>query len=113
MGGGIEAWGKYGDLYGHLLRHAYTFLILLASDPFDVTEMWFGMNYQPPFWLFWLLVAIAISIAMYLAIRELRSDKVNVDIRQIPEVLENMHKRRSELVEQTLLTAKDLNKFQR
>jgi len=73
-------------------KHLYTFLIIFASDPFDFAERWFNVNYQPPFWLFWLLVAIAVSVSIILTIRELRQKTKRLDIANIPSLLNVMSK---------------------
>jgi hypothetical protein len=46
-------------------KNLYIFLILLLSDPFDLPERWFGVNYQLPSWLFWVLLGIAIGLAAW------------------------------------------------
>ncbi|MCJ7743873.1 MAG: hypothetical protein MUO99_04855 [Dehalococcoidales bacterium] len=53
-------------------KYLYTFLILLASDPFDLSERWFGMNYTPPPWLFWILLAVATCVASWFTIKDVR-----------------------------------------
>ncbi|MFC2011176.1 hypothetical protein ACFLUR_02670 [Chloroflexota bacterium] len=50
------------------------------------------MNYQPPFWLFWLLVAIAVAVAVRLTLLQLRRESSRLDIEYIPKLLNVMSK---------------------
>lgn len=78
------------------IKHWYTFLILLASDPFDISERWFGMNYAPPQYLFWVLLGVATCIALLLTIHDLRLAKHNNRIAW--EVYDNLVKLFRELM---------------
>ncbi len=60
------------------VKHLYTIFILLASDPFDIAERWFHTKYQPPHFLFWLLLIIAVGSAVYLSIRSYKKSQINV-----------------------------------
>jgi hypothetical protein len=58
-------------------KNLYIFLILLLSDPFDLPERWFGVNYQLPSWLFWVLLGIAIGLATWRTIKDTRRSIAN------------------------------------
>ena len=57
----------------------YTLFILLSSDPFDVSERWFKMNYNPPFWVFLILLSIAIVSALLWAVRDIKKQSKEAD----------------------------------
>jgi hypothetical protein len=69
-------------------KHLYTVGILLASDPFDIAERWFKLNYSPPPWLFWILLATAIVSAVVLTIRELRTENQRYNVARLPNLLD-------------------------
>jgi len=58
------AWG--------VVKRLYWLVPSLFTDPFDLLERWFGMNYQPAEWLFWLLLSFGLLIAIALTYHELR-----------------------------------------
>lgn len=74
------------------VRRLYSLFILLASDPFDVADRWFGLNYEPPFWLFWVLLTIAIGFALFMAIRDFKGKINQPEIVKIPKILTLMDK---------------------
>jgi hypothetical protein len=49
--------------------------VLLADAPFNVAQRWFKVNWLPPQWLFWFLLAIAIALATLFTHRDLRHNK--------------------------------------
>lgn len=74
-------------------KHLYAFIILFASDPFDLADRWLNINYHPPSWLFWVLLGLAISIAVWLTTRDIRQEKTRLAITRIPKLLNMMDKR--------------------
>ncbi|MFC1933863.1 hypothetical protein ACFLXX_01760 [Chloroflexota bacterium] len=97
-------------------KRVYAFLILFASDPFDVSERWFGMNYNPPFWVFWLLLSLSIIFAVFMAIRDVRGrikeEEVNLlnDIKAALITLNNCEKEVATKKAQKGLSMKKMNK---
>lgn len=61
------------------IKRLYTILILLVSDPFDISDRWFHMNYHPPQFLFWVLLVVAIGGALCLSIRSYKSEAYKVN----------------------------------
>lgn len=49
-----------------ILKRIYFLLPSLSSDPFDIAERWFGMNYNAPQWLFWVLLGGGLFFAAFL-----------------------------------------------
>ncbi len=94
--------GKVLHFLWAFCKRLYTFLILLASDPFDISERWFTMNYEPPTWLFWLLLVISMSTAVLLAVRELRQKEKHLAIEKIPKILNAMSKHLKKKVKRTV-----------
>lgn len=80
------------------VKHLYTISILLVSDPFDIAGRWFHVNYQPPQFLFWVLLVIAIGSALYLSLRSYKSttDKANKNLvirERLIDILGSIEKR--------------------
>ena len=52
------------------------FLLVIPSfftDPYDFIERWFEVTYyDPPLWLFWLLLSASVIVAVYLTYKELK-----------------------------------------
>lgn len=62
-----------------VLKRLYYLIPSLFSDPFDVLERWFKVIYEPPQWLFWVLLSVGLAIAIILAYHEVRMQKVNLE----------------------------------
>lgn len=63
-------------------KNLYFFFILLLSDPFDILERYFDVNYKPPPWLFWVLLAVASGLAVWRTVEGTRksiSDEEKLD----------------------------------
>jgi len=54
------------------IKNLYVLVILFISNPYDIAERWFGLSYQPPPFLFWVLLGVAVCLAIYLTYRSLR-----------------------------------------
>jgi hypothetical protein len=61
---------SFGVFVVGILKKIYWLLPSLLSDPFDIAERWLSrwpsMNYNPPQWLFWVLLGIGLFIASFL-----------------------------------------------
>lgn len=64
----MRKWWRYLSTF---LRHWYTFLLLLAIDPFDILGV-FHVIYSPPRWLTQVLLGFAIVLALLLTIIDLK-----------------------------------------
>ncbi|MBI2852990.1 MAG: hypothetical protein HYX84_07825 [Chloroflexi bacterium] len=54
------------------VKHMWLVSPSLFTDPFDFAERWLKVEYfNPPQWLFWVLLVAGISVAIYLTYREL------------------------------------------
>lgn len=92
-------------------KHIYTFFILFASDPFDIAERWFDVIYQPPFWLFYVLLAVAIGSASWLTVLDLRRIKRQVAIERIPNLLRSMSRHLRMKVQKMIKSTYNLNEM--
>lgn len=54
-----------------VLRRWYLFSFSIIGNPFDVLKI-LGLNYDPPQWLFWLLLAVGYFVASFLTYYEVR-----------------------------------------
>ena len=61
-----------GALFWGILKRLWLLIPSLFTDPFDFMERWFKVTYQPPPFLFWLLLAFGILLAVALTYHELR-----------------------------------------
>lgn len=82
------------------VKHLYTFLILFASDPYDIPERWFGMNYTPPQHLFWVLLGVATGVALFLTARDYRRQQKQIE--NTPRLLTAIDIRRGEIIQEEL-----------
>jgi hypothetical protein len=76
MGNTLQQIREYIWLF---IKRWYFFVILLLDDPWGLAERWGGMNYTPPPYLFWILLSMAIILALgaaYFDLRNLRSRKL-------------------------------------
>lgn len=89
-------------------KHLYTLGILLASDPFDIADRWFRVNYSPPGWLFWLLLAIATCGATVLTFRELRAEARKYSLTRLPSLVDQTIEHLESKTKKTLEEAKKL-----
>jgi hypothetical protein len=55
-----------------IIKRLYYLVPSLFTDPFDFMERWFQVTYQPPLFLFWLLLTLGILVAVVLTFHELR-----------------------------------------
>src|SRR3972149_1288695 len=78
--------GKVPQFVFAFVKRVYAFLILFASDPFDVSERWFGMSYNPPFWLFWILLSLAIVFALIMAIRDVKKQTIKQEVNLLGDI---------------------------
>ena len=51
----------------------------LFTDPFDFMERWFKVMYQPPPFLFWLLLSLGLGMAIALTYHDLRMQKDTIE----------------------------------
>ena len=68
----MEFFKSIGLLSLGILKRLYYLIPSLFSDPFDVLERWFNVIYEPPQWMFWVLLVAGLCIAIILAYHELR-----------------------------------------
>ena len=104
------------------VKQLYVFVILLASDPFDIAERWFSFDYKPPSYIFWVLFGFAFSISVILTLWNVtRKSKASYQQHklsiEIQHVLKSIHKRTLKLTDQVynqfiyLFSQKDYLKF--
>jgi len=62
-----------------VLKRLYWVVPSLFTDPFDFMERWFKMMYQPPSFLFWLLLSLGLILAIALTYHELRMQNIKVE----------------------------------
>ena len=60
-----------------VLKRLYYLIPSLFSDPFDIAERWGKVTYEPPPWMFWVLLAIGLFFAVAMAYHELRAKIIN------------------------------------
>jgi hypothetical protein len=80
----MEFLKSINSLFLGILKRLYYLIPALFTDPFDFLERWFKMIYEPPQWLFWLLLILGFALATILAYHEVRMQKVRLE-RQLDE----------------------------
>jgi cytochrome c-type biogenesis protein CcmH/NrfG len=75
----MEFLKSIGLLFIGVLKRLYYLIPSLLSDPFDILERWGKMTYDPPQWLFWVLLAIGLFFAVAMTYNELRTQKRNLE----------------------------------
>jgi hypothetical protein len=61
-------------------KRLYVVFIVLAADPWDVAATWFKVRYEPPFWLFWLLLLLSVGFALIMALRDIvKSEQIHAE----------------------------------
>jgi len=65
-----------GLLLRGIATRIYWLIPAIMSDPWDLAERWFGIKWNPPVWLGWVLLATGLFIAIFLAYHELRMQKL-------------------------------------
>jgi len=68
----MEFFKSFGLLLLGILKRLYYLIPSLFTDPFDFLERWFKVIYEPPQWLFWLLLSLGLAIAISKTYHELR-----------------------------------------
>jgi hypothetical protein len=59
-----------------ITKRIYWLLPSLLSDPFDITERWFGLNYDAPPYLVWILIGLGLFIAALLEYHNIRKKTI-------------------------------------
>ncbi len=54
------------------VKRLYWLIPALALDPFDFGERFFGVMYDPPTWIAWILAGVGLAVAVALTYHELR-----------------------------------------
>ncbi|MCK9526115.1 MAG: hypothetical protein M0R49_09350 [Limnochordia bacterium] len=70
-------------LFTGVIKRLYWLAPTLLADPFDIAERWFGVMYEAPWWLVWVLVGIGIFIATLITYHDLRLE--NIKLEQSPK----------------------------
>ena len=63
---------SFGLFLVGILKRLYWLLPSILSNPFDIAERWLGIHYDPPQWLFWVLLEIGLFIASFLTCYEVK-----------------------------------------
>jgi hypothetical protein len=75
----MEFLKSIGTLSWGVIKRLYYLLPSLLSDPFDILERWCKVIYEPPQWLFGLLLFLGATVAVILAYHEVRMQKVGLE----------------------------------
>ena len=75
----MEILKSTGLLFGGILKRFYWLIPSLSSDPFDISERWFRVTYEAPWWMFWVLLFCGFTVASILTHHELRREKVTLE----------------------------------
>ncbi len=62
-----------------IVKRLYWLAPALFTDPFDFLKKWFKVSYEPPPFLFWILLSLGLGIATALTYHELRMQKVHLE----------------------------------
>ena len=75
----MEFLKSVGLFFLGVFKRLYYLIPSLLSDPFDVAERWFNVMFEPPEWLFWVLLSVGLLVAISLAYHEVRMQSVRFD----------------------------------
>lgn len=90
-----------------ILKRIYWLLPALLLDPFDLARTLFGISYDAPLWMIWLLVGTGLFIAGALTYHELRkevaTEGVNAIVARLRKIRIVVHGRDMDLAELLLI----------
>jgi hypothetical protein len=72
-----------------ITKRLYWLLPSLLSDPFDIAERWFRLNYDAPPYLVWILIGIGFFIAALLEYHSVRTKIIQIPMNWIEKYVVN------------------------
>lgn len=66
------------ELLWGIIKRLYWLIPSLFTDPFDFIERWFKINYEPPPYLFWMLIGMGLAIATVMTYNDLKKQNASL-----------------------------------
>lgn len=66
------------ELLWGIIKRLYWLIPSLFTDPFDFIERWFKITYEPPSYLFWVLIGMGLAIATVMTYNDVKKQNASL-----------------------------------